>query len=58
MRLEPADSPCIEVCRIDGATGYCEGCLRTIKEITRWPDLSDQERGAVLADLVNRRIAR
>jgi predicted Fe-S protein YdhL (DUF1289 family) len=56
MRLEPADSPCIEVCRIDGATGYCEGCLRTLKEILHWAELPAQERAAVLADLVNRRL--
>ncbi len=26
-------SPCIAVCRLDEATGFCEGCFRTIDEI-------------------------
>ena len=26
-------SPCIAVCRMDAATGWCEGCLRTLDEI-------------------------
>jgi predicted Fe-S protein YdhL (DUF1289 family) len=26
-------SPCISVCKIDAATGYCYGCLRTLQEI-------------------------
>ena len=56
MRIEPADSPCIDVCRIDEGTGWCEGCLRTIEEIMRWPDFSKQQRTAVLAELPNRSI--
>ena len=56
MRIEPADSPCIEICRIDQRTGWCEGCLRTIEEIMRWPDYSERQRAVVLAELPNRRI--
>ena len=56
MRIEPADSPCIDICRIDDRTGWCEGCLRTIEEIMRWPDYSEQQRAAVLAELPGRRI--
>ena len=26
-------SPCINVCRMDAATGWCAGCLRTIDEM-------------------------
>lgn len=29
-------SPCISVCKMDAATGWCEGCLRTIDEIAGW----------------------
>ncbi len=29
-------SPCISVCRIQADTGLCEGCFRTIAEITAW----------------------
>jgi predicted Fe-S protein YdhL (DUF1289 family) len=29
-------SPCVAVCRIDPATGQCEGCARTLDEISDW----------------------
>ena len=30
--MAPA-SPCINICRMHAATGWCEGCARTIDEI-------------------------
>jgi len=39
---EPVPSPCNNVCRIDPATGYCEGCLRTIDEVAAWGSLDDR----------------
>jgi predicted Fe-S protein YdhL (DUF1289 family) len=48
-------SPCISVCRIDPATGWCEGCLRTIDEIAHWGAFDDGEKRAVWADLQQRR---
>ncbi|MFZ4688454.1 MAG: DUF1289 domain-containing protein [Polymorphobacter sp.] len=47
-------SPCINVCRIDRRSGWCEGCRRTVDEITRWPLASDTERSAILAELPGR----
>jgi prolyl-tRNA editing enzyme YbaK/EbsC (Cys-tRNA(Pro) deacylase)/predicted Fe-S protein YdhL (DUF1289 family) len=29
-------SPCISVCRISADTGWCEGCFRTLGEISDW----------------------
>jgi hypothetical protein len=29
-------SPCISVCRMSQTTGLCEGCFRTLDEITNW----------------------
>jgi predicted Fe-S protein YdhL (DUF1289 family) len=29
-------SPCMSVCRMDEASGWCQGCLRTIDEICAW----------------------
>ena len=29
-------SPCISVCRISADTGWCEGCFRTLGEISAW----------------------
>ena len=50
-------SPCISVCRIDPATGWCEGCYRTIDEIAHWSLLDDEEKTAVWAQLSRRRAA-
>jgi predicted Fe-S protein YdhL (DUF1289 family) len=44
-------SPCINVCRIDRRSGWCEGCRRTVDEITRWPLASEAERAAIVAEL-------
>jgi predicted Fe-S protein YdhL (DUF1289 family) len=44
-------SPCTNVCRIDRRSGWCEGCGRTMAEITGWPLASDDERRAILAAL-------
>ncbi|MEM8878798.1 MAG: DUF1289 domain-containing protein, partial [Pseudomonadota bacterium] len=29
-------SPCVGLCRLDEATGYCLGCARTGDEIADW----------------------
>ncbi|MCU0316259.1 MAG: DUF1289 domain-containing protein [Fimbriimonadaceae bacterium] len=41
-------SPCIRICRLDEA-GYCEGCLRSIEEITDWWIYSEAEKREVIA---------
>ena len=48
-------SPCTNVCRMHAATGWCEGCLRTIDEIARWGAMTEEARRAVLAELPVRR---
>jgi len=48
-------SPCISVCRMNAATGWCEGCLRTIEEIAAWSRLADEEKRRVWALLPARR---
>lgn len=45
------ESPCILVCSIDDATGYCFGCGRTRQEIGDWMQYSAEERRAVMAAL-------
>jgi len=49
-------SPCIDVCRMDHATGWCEGCLRTIDEIVAWGAMADDDKRAVWQALEQRRI--
>lgn len=48
-------SPCINICRMSPETGWCEGCQRTIEEITRWSRTSDEDRRAILAAVAERR---
>jgi len=48
-------SPCINVCRMSPETGWCEGCQRTIEEITRWSRTSDDDRRSILAAVAERR---
>lgn len=50
-------SPCINVCRMDAASGWCEGCLRTIDEIAAWGALDDDGKRAVWR-LIDERRAR
>ena len=52
---EAIASPCIKVCRIEPASGLCEGCLRTLPEIARWPEAGDQEKRLVLRRIEARR---
>jgi predicted Fe-S protein YdhL (DUF1289 family) len=54
----PVASPCISVCRIDPATGFCVGCARTLDEIAAWGSLEDDARRAVLRAVAARRVAR
>ncbi|MCR9145020.1 MAG: DUF1289 domain-containing protein [bacterium] len=49
-------SPCIAVCAMDPVSGYCEGCLRTIDEISAWRFMEADAKLAILDDLPNRRI--
>ncbi|WP_307730775.1 DUF1289 domain-containing protein [Pseudoduganella chitinolytica] len=44
-------SPCVSLCKMNRATGYCEGCLRTIDEIVAWANASDDYKRAVWAQL-------
>lgn len=37
-------SPCISVCQMNEAKGFCSGCHRTGEEIGNWSILTDAER--------------
>jgi uncharacterized protein len=55
--IDPAGrvpSPCISVCRMDAATGLCEGCFRTLDEIADWSMASDDVKRALWQTLVQR----
>ena len=44
-------SPCILVCQLDRATGWCLGCGRSGDEIAAWPRLDDRTRERLMAAL-------
>ena len=47
-----AECPCVGHCTTALGDDVCRSCLRTLEEITRWPEMSDEERRAI-----NQRIA-
>lgn len=51
----PVPSPCTSVCRMNAATGWCEGCLRTLDEIAAWSRMDDADKRIVWARLDERR---
>ena len=55
--LTGVPSPCINVCRMDAASGLCEGCLRTIDEIAAWGTMDDDDKRTVWQRLEQRRAA-
>jgi predicted Fe-S protein YdhL (DUF1289 family) len=52
---EEVASPCINVCRMDAASGWCEGCRRSLDEIAAWSIYTAAEKRAVLALLPARK---
>jgi uncharacterized protein len=52
-----ATSPCVGICEMDQASGFCRGCLRTLPEIARWGGLSLGERRMVKSAIAERRCA-
>lgn len=49
------ESPCVDICTMDPATGLCSGCGRTLAEIAGWARMSDAERRRIMASLPDRR---
>ena len=49
-------TPCTQVCTVDGASGLCLGCLRSLSEIAGWSALGHEQRAAIMADLPSRRV--
>lgn len=49
------DSPCVNICTLDAAGTFCTACLRSLDEIAVWSQLSDTERGKIIAELPHRR---
>ena len=47
MEQKDSLSPCVNVCELD-ENFDCKGCDRTIDEILKWPEYTDEQKHAVL----------
>ena len=47
-------SPCISVCRMSAATGWCEGCFRTRDEIAAWSRADDNSKRGIWSAIEQR----
>jgi len=54
VTTSPIVSPCIKVCAIDGTSGLCLGCGRTLNEIAQWARFDETERRQVMDALPGR----
>ena len=50
----PIVTPCVQVCAIDGESGLCLGCYRTLREVAGWGGFTDEERERLMAELPGR----
>lgn len=53
MTDEQVKSPCISVCMLNN-DDVCEGCYRTVKEITDWTELCNEQKQAVMVKVRER----
>jgi predicted Fe-S protein YdhL (DUF1289 family) len=51
----PITTPCVKVCIVDGESGLCLGCYRTLGEIAQWARLDEAKRIEITAALPARR---
>jgi predicted Fe-S protein YdhL (DUF1289 family) len=51
----PIVTPCVKVCIVDGESGLCLGCQRTLPEIAGWAKLSEEARAEIMTALPARR---
>lgn len=54
VAVQSIESPCVLVCAIDVATGWCLGCGRTRDEIGAWTTITPERRRQVMALLPDR----
>lgn len=48
-------SPCVNICRMEPASGLCAGCWRTIDEIAAWSKMDDDAKRQVWQAIALRR---
>ncbi len=50
----PPESPCVNICRIDENTGWCDGCWRTLDEIIVWGKASTTTKNEIMDSIRQR----
>jgi predicted Fe-S protein YdhL (DUF1289 family) len=45
--VDSIESPCVDICELD-SDFVCIGCGRTIDEVLKWPEYTDEQKKAVL----------
>jgi len=48
------ETPCVNVCLLDDASGLCVGCGRSGDEIACWVEMAPAQRRAIMATLPKR----
>ena len=51
----PIATPCVKICVVDGESGLCLGCYRTLGEVARWAAMQESERAAIMGQLASRK---
>jgi uncharacterized protein len=54
MPTEIVSTPCVKVCIVDGKSGLCVGCGRTLAEIAAWGAMTEERRRAIITELAER----
>lgn len=54
MPTEVVSTPCVKVCIVDGKSGLCVGCGRTLAEIAGWGAMTEERRRAIITELPER----
>jgi predicted Fe-S protein YdhL (DUF1289 family) len=57
LRSPSTATPCVKICVVDPLSGLCIGCGRTVAEISLWPEMTDEQRRAVMSGLSERTAA-
>lgn len=50
-------SPCVGICVMDDASGFCKGCQRTLDEIVDWGSAAEARKRDIWLAIVQRRAA-
>lgn len=49
-------SPCVNICQMDEASGWCRGCARRLNEIAGWGGAPESRQRQILDQLPARRV--